>query len=55
VKIVNLVDSPWIRVNRARVIKIMEPIDREIFLSIECGTIDEAERSLAFFGRILDQ
>jgi sugar phosphate isomerase/epimerase len=31
-----------------RVAKIMEPIDREIFLSVECGTIDQAERSLSF-------
>jgi len=28
--------------------KIMEPIDREIFLSVECGKIDEAKRSLRF-------
>ena len=33
----------WNRIGR-----ILEPIDREIFLSVECGTIDEAERSLAF-------
>jgi sugar phosphate isomerase/epimerase len=31
-----------------RVKKIMEPIDREIFLSVECGKIDEAARSLEF-------
>jgi sugar phosphate isomerase/epimerase len=31
-----------------RVIRIMEPVDREIFLSVECGTIDEAARSLDF-------
>jgi sugar phosphate isomerase/epimerase len=31
-----------------RVRKIMEPIDREIFLSVECGKIDEAARSLEF-------
>jgi sugar phosphate isomerase/epimerase len=36
-----------------RVIKIMEPVDREIFLSVECGTIEEAERSLVFLERIL--
>ena len=28
--------------------RILEPVDREIFLSVECGRIDEAERSLAF-------
>ncbi len=31
-----------------RVRKIMEPIDHEIFLSVECGKIDEAARSLEF-------
>lgn len=31
-----------------RVAKILEPIDRDIFLSVECGTIEEAERSLTF-------
>jgi sugar phosphate isomerase/epimerase len=31
-----------------RVRKIMAPIDREIFLSVECGKIDEAARSLEF-------
>lgn len=31
-----------------RVFEIMEPIDREIFLSVECGKIDEAERSISF-------
>lgn len=31
-----------------RVRKIIEPVDREIFLSVECGKIDEAEKSLDF-------
>lgn len=31
-----------------RVAQILEPLDREIFLSVECGRIDEAERSLKF-------
>lgn len=31
-----------------RVGKIMQPVDREIFLSVECGKIDEAEYSLKF-------
>ena len=31
-----------------RVKKIMEPIDHEIFLSVECGKIDEAALSLEF-------
>lgn len=36
-----------------RVAKILEPLDREIFLSVECGRIDEAERSLEFLQREL--
>lgn len=35
-------------VNWNKVFEIMEPVNREIFLSVECGTIDEAERSLRF-------
>lgn len=31
-----------------RVLHILEPLDRRIFLSVECGTIEQAERSLAF-------
>jgi sugar phosphate isomerase/epimerase len=31
-----------------RVLDILSPLDRRIFLSVECGTIEEAERSLAF-------
>lgn len=31
-----------------RVLRILDPLDREIFLSVECGKIDEAERSLTF-------
>ena len=36
-----------------RVIEILDPLDRTITLSVECGTIDEAERSLAFMRRLL--
>lgn len=36
-----------------RVAKILEPVDREIFLSVECGTIDEAERSRAYLEKTL--
>lgn len=36
-----------------RVAKILEPLDREIFFSVECGTIDQAERSLAFLQKVL--
>ncbi|HKJ90294.1 MAG TPA: sugar phosphate isomerase/epimerase family protein [Oceanipulchritudo sp.] len=38
----------WVRIAR-----ILEPLDREIFLSVECGTIDEAERSLPFLKKEL--
>jgi sugar phosphate isomerase/epimerase len=36
-----------------KVIEIMEPIDREIFLSVECGTIAQAEKSLSFLTKTL--
>lgn len=36
-----------------RVAQILDPLDREIFLSVECGKIDEAERSLAFLRKEL--
>jgi sugar phosphate isomerase/epimerase len=36
-----------------RVAKILEPVDRDIFLSVECGTIDEAERSRTFLEKTL--
>lgn len=36
-----------------RVARILEPVDREIFLSVECGTIDEAERSRSFLEKTL--
>lgn len=36
-----------------RVLHILDPLDREIFLSVECGTIDEAERSLAFLTKVV--
>lgn len=36
-----------------KVFEIMEPVDREVFLSVECGKIDEAERSLAFLEKAL--
>lgn len=40
-------------VNWDKVVEILEPIDREIFLSVECGKIDEAERSLTFLEKVL--
>lgn len=36
-----------------RVARILEPVDREIFLSVECGKIDEAARSLEFLRRVM--
>lgn len=36
-----------------RVARILEPLDREIFFSVECGKIDEAKRSLAFLQKEL--
>jgi len=40
-------------VNWEKVIEILEPVNREIFLSVECGKIDEAERSLVYLQKIL--
>lgn len=37
-----------------RILRILDPLDREIFLSVECGRIDEAERSLAFLTKLID-
>jgi sugar phosphate isomerase/epimerase len=36
-----------------RVLHILAPLDREIFLSVECGTIEQAERSLTFLTRVV--
>ncbi len=36
-----------------RVVRILQPLDREIFLSVECGKIDEAARSLEFLRKTL--
>lgn len=36
-----------------RVLRILDPIDRDLFLSVECGTIDEAERSLAYLTKVV--
>lgn len=36
-----------------RVLHILDPLDRELTLSVECGTIDEAERSLAFLTQLV--
>lgn len=36
-----------------KVFSILDPLDREIFLSVECGKIDEAERSITFLRKAL--
>lgn len=36
-----------------RVLRILDPLDREIILSVECGKIDEAGRSLAFLRKLI--
>lgn len=36
-----------------RVLQILDPLDREIFFSVECGTIDQAERSLAYLKKVI--
>jgi len=41
-----LVDFP-------RVLEILDPLDREITLSVECGTVDQAERSLAYLTEVI--
>lgn len=38
-----------------RVLHILDPLDREIFLSVECGTIDQAERSLGFLTGVIGE
>jgi sugar phosphate isomerase/epimerase len=36
-----------------RVLRILEPLDREIFFSVECGKIDEAGRSLTYLQQVM--
>jgi sugar phosphate isomerase/epimerase len=36
-----------------QVLRILDPLDREIFLSVECGTVDQAERSLSFLKKVV--
>jgi len=38
-----------------RVLSILDPLDRDIFFSVECGTIDQAERSLRFLRRVMGE
>jgi sugar phosphate isomerase/epimerase len=37
-----------------RVIDILDAQDREIFLSVECGTVDQAARSIAYLTPLID-
>lgn len=36
-----------------RVLSILDPLDREIFFSVECGEIDEAERSINHLTKVM--
>lgn len=36
-----------------RVLDILDPLDREIILSVECGTIDQAKQSLKFLTKLI--
>ena len=36
-----------------RVIALLAPLDRELVLSVECGTIEQAERSLRHLRSVL--
>ena len=38
-----------------RVLTILDPLDREITLSVECGTIEQADRSLSFLEKLIAQ
>ena len=38
-----------------RVLSILDPLDREIFLSVECGSIEQAGRSLAFLQEVVGE
>lgn len=35
------------------ILRILKPLDREIFLSVECATIDQANRSLTFLTKLI--
>jgi sugar phosphate isomerase/epimerase len=37
-----------------RVLDILDPLDREIILSVECGTIDQAAESLEFLTKLIE-
>ena len=37
----------------AKVIEILRPLDREIVLSVECGTIEQAEKSFHYLTKLI--
>ena len=37
-----------------RVLRLLDPLDREITLSVECGTIDEAQRSRSYLAGLIE-
>ncbi len=37
----------------ARVVKILKPLDREICLSVECGTVEQAARSIGHLRKVV--
>jgi len=37
-----------------RVLDILDPLDRELILSVECGTIEQAKSSIIFFNNLLE-
>ena len=36
-----------------RIVEILKPLDREIYFSVECGTVDQAARSIAHLKEVL--
>jgi sugar phosphate isomerase/epimerase len=41
-------------VNWERILHLLDPLDREITLSVECGTIDEAQRSRSYLAGLIE-
>ena len=37
-----------------RILRLLDPLDREITLSVECGTIDEAQRSRSYLAALIE-
>jgi sugar phosphate isomerase/epimerase len=38
-----------------RILEILAPLDRELFLSVECGTVEQAARSIAYLQPLLER